>query len=70
MLYDGIIKFILREDSQENNDFSFDNTDTFNEEENESRDSEAFYLTQNVTNINIDSCLQLRNPKNIKLIEH
>ena len=71
MIYDGIIKYIFeeKEESQENNDFFLENS-TYNEEINETINKEAFYLIQNETNINVDSCIQLRNPKKIKLIEN
>ena len=71
MIYDGIIKYIFEEkkESQENNDFFLENS-TYNEEINETINKEAFYLIQNETNINVDSCIQLRNPKKIKLIEN
>ena len=71
MIYDGIIKYIFeeKEESQENNDFFLENS-TYNEEINETINKEAFYLIQNETNINVDSCIQLRNSKKIKLIEN
>ena len=61
MLYDGIIKDILynKDDTSENNDNIFENK------------VDAFYLFQNISNIDksfFDSP-QLRNSKNIKIIE-
>ena len=67
MLYDGIIKVIYedKDDYQDN----FYGNQTFDEAETD--DSEIFYLIQNKSKIDIKSFSspQLRNPKNIKLIE-
>ena len=62
MLYDGVIKVILdnKDDTSGNNDNIFENN------------IDAFYLFQNISNIDINSfnSPQLRNPNNIKIIEN
>ena len=70
-LWDGIVQ-IFSEDNESNENYSNYFNSSFGDDQGLDNPVEHFYITQNVSNIDIESLSspQLRNPKNIKLIEN
>ena len=73
ILLDGILQALnINYDDIDDDDFNDDNNPNLDNENSKYSEGEIFYLSQNLSNINMKSLFsdQLKNPQNIKLIDN